>query len=77
MSHSHWWVGSLVGLRMSKKEAACLKRYAIQIATQLPESREEALLVLEYARELVDWESPGTMADGVVPLRRLGPRSGA
>ena len=34
-----------------------LKRYAFQIVAQLPESREEALRALEYARELVDWEN--------------------
>ena len=38
------------------KDDARLKRHAIQIATQLPENREEALRVLDYARELVDWE---------------------
>lgn len=77
MSHSRRLVGSLVGLRMSKKEAACLKRYAIQIATQLPENRDEALRVLEYVREIVEWKSPGVVADGVVQLRNFGPRSGA
>lgn len=30
------------------------RRHAIQIAAALPETREDALLVLELARELVD-----------------------
>lgn len=34
-----------------------LKRYAVQIATQLPENRDEALQVLDYVRELVEWEA--------------------
>jgi hypothetical protein len=34
-----------------------LKRYALQIVCQLPDSRVEAMKVLEYARELVDWEA--------------------
>lgn len=34
-------------------EELWLKRQAIQIAAQLPEDREAALRVLEYARELV------------------------
>ena len=70
-------MGSLVGLRMSKKEAAGLKRYAIQIATQLPENRDEALRVLDYVREIVEWETPEAAADGIVPIvRRIG-RPGA
>jgi hypothetical protein len=34
-----------------------LKRFALQIAAQLPDDRQEAVLVLEYARELVGWEA--------------------
>ena len=32
-----------------------LRRQAIQIAAQLPEDRQEASQVLDYARELVDF----------------------
>lgn len=39
-----------------------LKDKAFQIAAQLPQDRQEAMQVLEYLRELVDWrgeDSPG------------------
>ena len=39
-----------------------LKRHAVQIATQLPENREDALRVLEFAREIVEWEDGGAVA---------------
>lgn len=35
-----------------------LRRFAIQIVQQMPENKAEAMLVLEYARELVLWENP-------------------
>ena len=52
-------------------EALRLKRYAVQIATQLPENREEALRVLEFAREIVEW---GTQAEtaGLRLIRATG-----
>jgi hypothetical protein len=44
-----------------------LRRQAIQIAAQLPESPEEALVVLGLAREIVD---RFLMPDQVVPVPR-------
>jgi len=38
-------------------DASRLKRYALQVVAQLPDNRDEAMRVLEYARELVDWEA--------------------
>ena len=45
-----------------------LRRFALQIVQQLPEAKEEAIKVLEYARELVGWEN-GTTGE----LRRISP----
>jgi uncharacterized Rossmann fold enzyme len=42
---------------MNNVDCVRLKRYALQIVAQLPDSREEAMKVLEYARELIDWEA--------------------
>ena len=58
---------------MSEKKAtiARLKRYAVQIATQLPDNREDAMRVLDYARELVEWAEPEEGAQ-VVPFRSIG-----
>lgn len=42
------------------------KRNALQIVAQLPENRDEALRVLAYARELIDWEVPAAAGDGKV-----------
>ena len=39
-----------------KRNAIRLKRHAIQIAIQLPEDRAEALKVLEYAADLIEWQ---------------------
>jgi len=50
-----------------RHDEARLKRNAIQIATQLPENREEAMRVLELARELVDWED----AEPTMPILAL------
>lgn len=50
-------------------EATRLKRYAIQIAAQLPEDREEALRVLQFARELVDWGMPEPAAKSLHLVR--------
>lgn len=33
-----------------------LRRVATTLASQLPDNREDALTVLNYLRELVDWE---------------------
>ena len=45
-----------------------LKRYALQIAAQLPDGREEALRVLEYAKQLVEWEDEVLDASPVLQL---------
>ena len=43
---------------MQSKEGK-LRRFALQIVQQLPETKADALLVLDYARELVMWaETP-------------------
>jgi hypothetical protein len=34
-----------------------LKRHASEIVSQLPQDRDSALRVLDYARELVEWEA--------------------
>ena len=47
---------------ISQQDDARLKRYAFQIAIQLPESKEEALRVLEYARDLIDWQNEAVKA---------------
>jgi hypothetical protein len=56
-----------------------LRRQATQVAMQLPEDRDQALSILAYARELVDWlntepQARPTEADSdmtsVVLLRR-------
>lgn len=44
-----------------------LKRLAEQLCMQLPDDRAEAFLVLEFMRELVNWEH----ADAVGDLVRL------
>jgi len=41
---------------LSVKNNARLKRYALQIASQLPDNKMEAMRVLEYLRDLVEWE---------------------
>ncbi len=38
-----------------KNRVERLRRYAMQIATQLPEDREEAETVLRMVRELLEW----------------------
>lgn len=50
---------------------AVLKRLACQIAAQLPDDQAEALLVLNYAREIIlclggGWQAPATNAP--IPL---------
>lgn len=42
---------------MIDSKDARLRRFALQIVQQLPEDKNEALKVLEYARELIAWES--------------------
>lgn len=57
---------------MQAVEALRLKRQAVQIATQLPENKEEALKVLDYARELVQWEAENISQCGQELLRLIG-----
>ncbi len=40
-----------------------LKRLAEQLCMQLPDDKGEALLVLEFMRELVSWEHTDVAAD--------------
>lgn len=51
-----------------------LKRMAAQIASQLPENDREALIVLNYVREIVcnlgnAWEIPSAMPAVAEPIR--------
>lgn len=46
-----------------------LKRLAAQLFAQLPENREEALMVLTIARELVLWSVEGDAI--VAPVLRI------
>ena len=50
-------------------QVARLKRYALQVAAQLPDDKQEAMIVLEYARELVIWERE---AGETAQLRLIG-----
>jgi hypothetical protein len=47
------------------------RRQAIQITAQLPEGREDALLVLEFARELVEGFLSGKKAQSRVDGERV------
>ena len=38
-------------------DASRLKHYALEIVSQLPIDRAEALIVLGYARELIEWQA--------------------
>lgn len=57
------------------------RRQALQLASQLPESREDALAVLEYLRQLVDsFVAPipaGTQRGRLVALDGLPEAAGA
>lgn len=44
-------------------EASRLKHYALEIVAQLPLDKSEALRVLTYARELVEWQDEAPKAD--------------
>jgi hypothetical protein len=54
-----WGWNVSMGRQMCDSGGECLrlKRYALQLVAQLPDSRDEAMKVLEYARELIDWEA--------------------
>lgn len=49
---------------MSKQKECKLRRFALQVVQQLPENKAEALLVLEFARDLVMWEKGELLATG-------------
>ena len=50
-------------------DCGALKRIAQQIAVQLPQDRNEAILVLDYVRELMEWEH-GTTGAVILPFVR-------
>lgn len=54
----------------SARTDAMLRRYAIQIAQQLPENRDDALRILEHIRGLIEWEHEPGKADNVREIRR-------
>lgn len=45
-----------------------LKRLAAQLFAQLPENREDALMVLAITRELVTWEVTGAIIAPVLKI---------
>ncbi len=51
------------------ERAGQLKRLAAQILTQLPETKEEALMVLAIAQELVEWEA--VVGSPLAPVLRI------
>lgn len=53
---------------MKKADHNWRRRHAIQIAAQLPESPEDALVVLELARELVEGFLQGRQARAPLPV---------
>jgi hypothetical protein len=57
------------GTTMSKTE---LRRHAMQLAQLLPDDRNEALAVLAFARELLDWtDTERSCQDGADIVRLL------
>lgn len=46
-----------------------LRKIAVNMAAMLPDTRDEALTVLEYLRELADWEH--TERRAAAPVVRL------
>lgn len=61
----HIMTSKVIGLRRGRKMVAgstrevWARRLALQITTQLPESEEEAIEVLKYARDLLGFVSRG------------------
>lgn len=53
----------------SARTDAMLRRYAIQIAQQLPENRDDALRILEHIRGLIEWEHEPGENTGVARIR--------
>ena len=56
---------------LSSTELERLKRIAAQLLVQLPENKEEALVVLTVLRELVDWQ-PTLGAVVASPIKIVG-----
>lgn len=61
--------------------AGRLKRMAAQIASQLPENDREALIVLNYVREIIcnlgaAWEVPSAMTAAREPLKLVSAAPG-
>lgn len=59
---------------MSKKsEKDCrLRRFALQVVQQLPENRLDALIVLEFMREIVAWEHGAVIEAATNALKIVG-----
>ena len=58
-----------------------MKRMAAQIASQLPEDDREALIVLNYVREIIcnlgrSWEIPSAMPNAIQPIQIAAFRKG-
>lgn len=48
-----------------------LKKEAVEIASQLPESKEDALAILRLAAEVVRWWADGDQASALAPIPAL------
>jgi hypothetical protein len=70
---------TLMGQEMSVASEGWLWRHALMIAAQLPESPEEARIVLGYAQMLVERPSQASLSAGghheVLDFRPVGPSS--
>src|SRR5215207_5412137 len=57
----------------AREKAKALKRIAEQIALQLPDHRADALMVLEYTKEILDWRTSalGEVSNNVFKLGAL------
>lgn len=53
MRPQSWFVLAEEAIMQSRE--CKLRRFALQIVQQLPETKAEALLVLEFAREVIQW----------------------
>lgn len=46
----------------TEKDDTRLKRFALQVVIMLPAESDDALRVLEYAKELLEWENRVALA---------------
>ncbi len=53
---------------MTETDEVKLRRFAFQIALQLPENKQQALAVLDFARQLVLWENALGVAGSIAAL---------